>query len=85
MSDSNEKIEIKRGRKDVYFDHSKVCFIDGRAGELRYRGYSIDDLAERSSFEETCHLLQPTPTCTPRSRRRWPRCRARRMAAPPRT
>jgi citrate synthase len=49
--------EIRRGLKDVYFERSRVCFIDGRAGELRYRGYSIHDLAERSSFEETCYLL----------------------------
>ena len=49
--------EIHRGLKGVYFDRSRVCYIDGRAGELRYRGYSIHDLAERSSFEETCHLL----------------------------
>src|SRR2546422_2568367 len=49
--------EIRRGLKDVYFERSRVCFIDGRAGELRYRGYSIHDLAERSTFEETCYLL----------------------------
>jgi citrate synthase len=49
--------EIHRGLKGVYFDRSRVCFIDGRVGELRYRGYSIHDLAERSSFEETCYLL----------------------------
>jgi len=53
----NEKVDIHRGLKGVYFDRSKVCFIDGRAGELRYRGYSIHDLAERSTFEEACHLL----------------------------
>ena len=46
----NEKVDIHRGLKGVYFDRSKVCFIDGRAGELRYRGYSIHDLAERSTF-----------------------------------
>jgi citrate synthase len=57
MSDDAEKIEIHRGLKGVYFDRSQVCFIDGRAGELLYRGYSIHDLAERSTFEETCHLL----------------------------
>src|SRR5687768_18094361 len=49
--------EIHRGLKGVYFDRSRVCFIDGRAGELRYRGYSIHELAEHSSFEETCYLL----------------------------
>lgn len=57
MNEDNEKIEIHRGLKGVHFDRSKVCFIDGRAGELRYRGYSIHDLAEHSSFEETCCLL----------------------------
>jgi citrate synthase len=57
MSDSAEKIEIYRGLKGVYFDRSRACYIDGRAGELRYRGYSIHDLAERSTFEETCYLL----------------------------
>jgi citrate synthase len=57
MSESEEKIEIHRGLKGVYFDRSRVCYIDGRAGELRYRGYSIHDLAQHSTFEETCHLL----------------------------
>jgi citrate synthase len=57
VSEETEQIEIHRGLKGVHFDRSKVCFIDGRAGELRYRGYSIHDLAERSTFEETCHLL----------------------------
>ncbi|MGH8722548.1 MAG: citrate/2-methylcitrate synthase, partial [Burkholderiales bacterium] len=49
--------EIHRGLKGVYFDRSRVCYIDGRAGELRYRGYSIHDLARNSTFEETCYLL----------------------------
>jgi citrate synthase len=57
MAEDTERIELHRGLKGVYFDRSRVCFIDGRAGELRYRGYSIHDLAERSTFEETCYLL----------------------------
>ena len=52
-----EKTDIHRGLKGVTFDRSRVCYIDGRAGELRYRGYSIHDLAEKSTFEETCYLL----------------------------
>ena len=48
---------VHRGLKDVYFDRSGISDIDGRAGELRYRGYSIHDLAEHSSFEETAYLL----------------------------
>jgi citrate synthase len=57
MPDDSDPIQIRRGLKDVYFDRSTVCYIDGRAGELRYRGYSIHDLAQRSTFEETCYLL----------------------------
>lgn len=57
MDETNGKVEVHRGLKGVYFDRSRVCYIDGRAGELRYRGYSIHDLAEHSTFEETCYLL----------------------------
>ncbi len=57
MTESGDRIEIKRGLKGVYFDRSPTTFIDGRAGELLYRGYSIHDLAEYSNFEETAYLL----------------------------
>jgi citrate synthase len=36
---------------------SAITYIDGDAGILRYRGYPIDQLAERSSFIETSFLL----------------------------
>src|SRR6266496_2465020 len=36
---------------------SAITFIDGDKGILRYRGYPIDELAERSSFLEVCYLL----------------------------
>jgi len=52
-----QKQTIHRGLKGVFFDRSRVCDIDGRAGALWYRGYSIHDLAEHSTFEETCYLL----------------------------
>jgi citrate synthase len=57
MTEAAEAIKINRGLKGVYFDRSPCTFIDGRAGDLRYRGYSIHDLAERSTFEETAALL----------------------------
>jgi citrate synthase len=57
MTETAEPIKIQRGLKRVYFDRSPCTFIDGKAGELRYRGYSIHDLAEHSSFEETAWLL----------------------------
>ncbi|MFQ5985582.1 MAG: citrate/2-methylcitrate synthase [Alphaproteobacteria bacterium] len=57
MIDTGEKVEVHRGLKDVCFDRSPTTFIDGRAGELRYHGYSIHDLAQHSTFEETSYLL----------------------------
>jgi citrate synthase len=57
MTEAAEAIKINRGLKGVYFDRSPCTFIDGKAGELRYRGYSIHDLAEHSTFEETAALL----------------------------
>ena len=49
--------KINRGLMGVYFDRSAVSDIDGAAGRLSYRGYSIDDLATHATFEEVCHLL----------------------------
>jgi citrate synthase len=36
---------------------SAITYIDGDAGILRYRGYPIEELAEKSDFLETCYLL----------------------------
>jgi citrate synthase len=36
---------------------SEICFIDGDAGILRYRGYPIEQLAQRSTFIEVSYLL----------------------------
>jgi citrate synthase len=47
----------KAGLEDVVVSTSEICFIDGREGKLLYRGFDVDDLAERSTFEETVFLL----------------------------
>ena len=36
---------------------SSICFIDGDRGILRYRGYPIEQVAERGRFTEVCYLL----------------------------
>src|SRR3954451_17806226 len=36
---------------------SEICFIDGEAGVLEYRGYPIEELCERSSHLEVAYLL----------------------------
>ncbi len=52
-----EKADIRRGLRDVYIDRTLSSFIDGKKGQLLYRGFNIDDLAENSCFEETAYLL----------------------------
>ena len=52
-----DDVKINRGLKGVYFERSSVSDIDGAAGMLQYRGYSIHDLATHATFEEVCHLL----------------------------
>lgn len=48
---------INRGLAGVYFDTSTICAIDGEKGELIYRGYPIQELADKASFEEVIYLL----------------------------
>ena len=36
---------------------SEITYIDGDKGELLYRGYPIEELAENCDFLETCYLL----------------------------
>ena len=36
---------------------SRITFIDGEKGILSYRGYPIEDLAERSNYLETAYLI----------------------------
>lgn len=52
-----DNVKINRGLKGVYFERSGASDIDGAAGTLHYRGYSIHDLATHATFEEVCHLL----------------------------
>lgn len=54
---SETEPRLHRGLKDIYFERSAATLIDGKAGELRYRGYSIHDLAVHATFEEVAFLL----------------------------
>jgi citrate synthase len=46
-----------KGLEGVVATTSGICWIDGDAGVLSYRGIDIHTLAERSTFEETTYLL----------------------------
>jgi citrate synthase len=45
------------GFKNTGSTKSAITFLDGEKGILRYRGYSIEELAERSTFLEVAYLL----------------------------
>ena len=42
---------------------SRITFIDGDKGILEYRGYPIDELAEKSTYLEVAYLLLHDPSC----------------------
>ena len=46
-----------KGLEGIVAANSGVCWIDGEAGVLSYRGIDIHELAEKSTFEETTYLL----------------------------
>lgn len=49
---------VKKGMKDVLAMKPDISIINGEEGELEYRRYSIHDLVENSSYEETTFLLR---------------------------
>jgi len=52
-----EGTQLIRGLEGVVAAETALCDLDGKNGRLAYRGYDIEDLARRASFEEVCHLL----------------------------
>ncbi len=46
-----------KGLEGVVATTSSICYIDGDQGVLAYRGIDIHELADNSTFEETCYLL----------------------------
>jgi len=50
-------ITLDTGYKNTGATKSSITFLDGELGILHYRGYSIEELAEKASFMEVSHLL----------------------------
>ena len=46
-----------KGLEGVVATTSSICYIDGDQGVLAYRGIDVHELADHSTFEETCYLL----------------------------
>src|SRR5712692_9907156 len=45
------------GLEDVVVSTSSICDVNGKAGQLIYRGYDIKDLVAHTTFEEVIYLL----------------------------
>ncbi|MBR1217513.1 hypothetical protein JQ557_05915 [Bradyrhizobium sp. U87765 SZCCT0131] len=48
---------VHRGLAGIHFDRTAITHIDAGGNALRYRGYSVDELADRADFEQTAFLL----------------------------
>lgn len=52
-----DRSKTYKGLVGIYVDESKITYIDGIHGKLFYRGYSLENLVENSTFEEVIYLL----------------------------
>jgi len=51
------EVKLQRGLAGAISNTTQIGYVNGAKGWLIYRGYNCFDLAEKSSFEETCYLL----------------------------
>ncbi|MDF3076486.1 MAG: citrate synthase [Sphingobacteriaceae bacterium] len=57
LRDQSGFVTLDSGYKNTGATKSKITFLDGEKGVLKYRGYSIEELAEKASFIEVTYLL----------------------------
>jgi citrate synthase len=57
LRDMTGYVTLDTGYKNTGATKSDITFLDGELGILRYRGYSIEQLAEKASFIEVAYLL----------------------------
>jgi citrate synthase len=57
LRDTTGLVTFDEGYKNTGATESKITFIDGDEGILHYRGYAIEELAEKAEFLEVAYLL----------------------------
>jgi citrate synthase len=57
LRDQTGYVTLDSGYKNTGATKSAITFLDGDLGILRYRGYSIEDVAEKATFLEVAYLL----------------------------
>ncbi len=53
----SEDVVIHKGLENVYVKETRISYIDGVNGKVYYRGYDLEELVEKSSYEEVSYLL----------------------------
>jgi citrate synthase len=71
LRDQSGVITLDPGYKNTGSCKSAITFIDGEQGILRYRGYPIEELAEKSDFLEVAYLLIHGELPTAEAYRAW--------------
>jgi citrate synthase len=71
LRDMTGLITLDPGYKNTGSCKSAITFIDGEQGILRYRGYPIEELAEKSDFLEVAYLLIKGELPTAEQYRQW--------------
>ena len=57
MSENSAPKIVAKGLEGVVATGTAISDVLGLEGKLIYRGYDIDELAGKVTYEETCHLL----------------------------
>lgn len=57
LRDTSGYVTLDIGYKNTGATRSGITYLDGELGILRYRGYPIEQLAEKADFMEVCYLL----------------------------
>src|SRR2546428_7350733 len=71
VSEDDGLITYDPGFMNTASCQSKITYIDGDKGILRYRGYPIEKLAKKSTYLETAYLILYVELRTPSD---WERC-----------
>ncbi len=53
----SEDIVIHKGLENIYVKETRISYIDGVEGRVYYRGYDLEELVEKSFYEEVSYLL----------------------------
>jgi len=57
VKQDSDHCRVYWGLEGLYVNESSICYIDVTQGKIYYRGYDLEDLVAKASFEEVAYLL----------------------------